>query len=248
MISALVFEWRRLWSVRATWAMVICYVSSVTFFGVFPLVQSPQPNMQSWDGFYNTSGNFFSIIFLSVVAAQVFGHEYRYGTIRLTLTEFPKREIVMFAKSFILLAFTSFAFAISHASLWLFAKFVDAGVITDEAEGFTFSPNPPTHEWKVFLYVLAYAFIALSLVAITRNLLLGVVIPLIMSLILEQILGLLNQLAKQKFDWLIHRLPFDNANDWLADGGQYTSPGLTFAAWVIGLYLLATVLFFKRDA
>lgn len=248
MIRALVFEWRRLWSVRATWAMLICYVGSVTFFGVFPLVQNGQPNMQSWDGFYNTPGNFFSIIFISVVASQVFGHEYRHGTIRLTLTEFPKREVVMFAKTLVLLAYTILSFAVAIGSLWLFSNFVDDGVISDTAEGFSFSPNAPAEPWKIFVYVLAYALISMSLVAITRNLLLGVVIPLIMSLILEQILGLLNQLAKQKFDWLIHRLPFDNANDWLSDGGQYVSPGLTFAAWVIGLYLVASVLFFKRDA
>lgn len=248
MISALVFEWRRLWSIRSTWIMLISYLGSIGFFGVFPLFSAREPGMQSWIGLYNTSYNFFSLVLLSVIGAQVFGHEYRYGTIRLTLTEFPKREIVMIAKSLVLLFFVTFSVLLSWGLLGFLAQFAPKGTLSSDAVGFTFSPNPPADLWKVLLFIVGYLFIAMSVVTITRNLALGIVIPLLMSTILESLLGILNQFAKQKFDWITTRLPFDNANDWLGDGGLYETPGLTFAAWVVGLYLIASVMFFKRDA
>ena len=128
MKSALVFEWRRLWSVRATWIMLLVFVSANTFFGIFPLFSARQEGMQSWIGLYNTPANFLSLVLISVVAAQVFGHEYRYGTIRLTLTEFPKREVVLFAISLNLLFFTLPVFTLAAP----FFNFTDpAAVISD---------------------------------------------------------------------------------------------------------------------
>ena len=248
MKSALVFEWRRLWSVRATWIMLLVFVSVNSFLGVFPLFLARTQGMQSWLGLYNTPANFLSLVLISVVAAQVFGHEYRYGTIRLTLTEFPKREVVLLAKSMILLFFTTLAVFLSWSALGLFAQFAPAGTISADSPGFTFSPNQPADLWKVLLYVIAYVFIAMSIVAITRNLAVGIVLPLLMSTVVEGLLSILNEIAKQRFDWLIDVLPFENANDWIGDGGMYASPGLTFAAWVVGLYLVAAVLFFRRDA
>jgi ABC-type transport system involved in multi-copper enzyme maturation permease subunit len=228
--------------------MLILYLATVSFFGIFPLFSAHEPGMQSWLGLYNTSYNFLSLVLLSVIGAQVFGHEYRYGTIRLTLTEFPKREIVMVAKSSILLFFVVFAVVFSWGLLGFLAQFAPDGTITKDSVGFTLSPNSPAELWKVLFYVVAYLFISMSIVAITRNLAMGIVLPLLMSTVIEGLLEILNQFAKQRFDWLINRLPFNNANDWLSSGGEYVSPGLTFAAWVVGLYLLATYMFFKRDA
>lgn len=247
MFRALVFELRRLWSVRATWIMLVVFTAVNSFFGIYPLFSGRLPGMQSWLGLYNTPANFLSLVLLSVVAAQVFGHEYRYGTIRLTLTEFPKREIVMFAKTLILGFFVSFALILNWGVLGSLAQLAPEGTITSDSPGFTFGPYNPADLWKVYLYVLGYVFIAMSITAITRNLAIGIVFPLLLTVI-EGLLGLLNQLAKQRFDWLVERLPLENATDWLGNGGMYVSPGLTYAAWVVAFYLAASALFFKRDA
>lgn len=247
MIRALVFEWRRLWSVRSTWIMLFAYTAINSFFGIYPLFSGNVQGMQSWLGLYNTPANFLSLVLLSVVAAQVFGHEYRYGTIRLTLTEFPKREVVMLAKTLILIVFTTFTLILNWGVLGALAQFAPEGTISADSPGFTFGPYNPAELWKVYLYVLGYVIIAMSISAITRNLAIGIVVPLLLTVI-EGLLGILNQLAKQRFDWLIERLPLENATDWLGDGGMYVSPGLTFAAWVVAFYLAASALFFKRDA
>lgn len=247
MIRALVFEWRRLWSVRATWIMLLAYTAINAFFGIYPLFSGNVQDMQSWLGLYNTPANFLSLVLLSVVAAQVFGHEYRYGTIRLTLTEFPKREVVMLAKTLILIFFTTFTLILNWGVLGALAQFAPEGTISSDSPGFTFGPYNPADLWKVYLYVIGYVIIAMSISAITRNLAIGIVVPLLLTVI-EGLLGILNQLAKQRFDWLIERLPLENATDWLGNGGMYVSPGLTYAAWVVAFYLAASALFFKRDA
>ncbi len=78
MKTALVFEWRRIWSVRATWIMLLAFVSANGFFGIFPLFSARQQSMHSWLGLFNTPANFLSLVLISVVGAQVFGHEYRW--------------------------------------------------------------------------------------------------------------------------------------------------------------------------
>lgn len=248
MVNALIFEWRRIVSIRATWIMLFIFIAINSVFGILPLFLSDELGMQNWLGLYNTPTNFLSLVILSVVGAQVFGHEYRYGTIRLTLTEFPKREVIMLAKSLMLAAFVVFSVVLSWAVLGLLALFAPEGSISDKNVGYTIGPNTPADLWKVMLYVLAYVFLAMSIAAISRNLALGIVLPLLMSTVIEGLLTILNQLAKNRFDWFIDIMPFENANDWLGDGGLYTSPGLTYAAWVVGFYLLATVLFFRKDA
>jgi ABC-type transport system involved in multi-copper enzyme maturation permease subunit len=227
--------------------MLFVFTAVNSFFGIYPLFSGRTQGMQSWLGLYNTPANFLSLVLLSVVAAQVFGHEYRYGTIRLTLTEFPKREIVMFAKTLILVFFTTFALILNWGVLGALAQFAPEGTISSDSPGFTFGPYNPADLWKVYLYILGYLLISMSIVAITRNLAIGIVLPLLLTVI-ESLLGLLNQLAKQRFDWLVNRLPLENATDWLGDGGMYVSPGLTYAAWVVAFYLAACALFFKRDA
>ncbi len=227
--------------------MLFVFTAVNSFFGIYPLFSGRTQGMQSWLGLYNTPANFLSLILLSVVAAQVFGHEYRYGTIRLTLTEFPKREIVMFAKTLILVFFTTFALILNWGVLGALAQFAPEGTISSDSPGFTFGPYNPADLWKVYLYILGYLLISMSIVTITRNLAIGIVLPLLLTVI-ESLLGLLNQLAKQRFDWLVNRLPLENATDWLGDGGMYVSPGLTYAAWIVAFYLAASALFFKRDA
>ena len=42
--------------------------------------------------------NPIAMVLIASLGAMAFGHEYRYGTIRLTLTAFPRRPAVFFAK------------------------------------------------------------------------------------------------------------------------------------------------------
>jgi ABC-type transport system involved in multi-copper enzyme maturation permease subunit len=185
---------------------------------------------------------------LSVVASQSFGHEYRYGMIRLTLTEFPKRERVLLSKTIILAVYVTIATFLGWVVLGLVGLIAPEGSIGTEGPGFNINGGEPSELWQVLVFSLAYCSIAMSLTMITRNLALGIVLPLLMFAVIEGLIFLFAGLANGKIDWLVDILPFANGTAWLTNLPDSPNAGLIFAAWVTGLYLIGSAMFFKRDA
>jgi hypothetical protein len=83
---------------------------------------------------------------------------------------------------------------------------------------------------------------------ITRNLALGIVLPLLMFAVIEGLIQLFAGLANGKMDWLVDILPFTNGTAWLINLPDQPNAGLIFAAWVISAYAIGSAMFFKRDA
>ena len=246
MIANLVYEWRRLWSVRATWIMTFVYLVITGLLGAGPLFLGDGGfGTQTWKGLYSTNANFLCLVMLSVVASQFFGHEYRYGTIRLTLTEFPKRERVVLAKTLLLALYVTLATILGWAVLGVVGFIAPEGSIGTEGPGLSINGGEPSELWQVLVFGFAYCLIAMSLTMITRNLALGIVLPLLLSSIIE---GLFAGLANGKMDWIVDALPFANGTAWLTNLPDHPNAGLIFAAWVTGTYLIGSAMFFKRDA
>jgi ABC-2 type transport system permease protein len=249
MISNLVYEWRRLWSVRATWIMTFVYLVITGLLGAGPLFLGDGGfGTQTWKGLYSTSANFLCLVMISVVASQFFGHEYRYGTIRLTLTEFPKRERVVLAKTIMLAVYVTIATFLGWAVLGVVGFIAPEGSIGTQGPGMNINGGEPSELWQVLVFGFAYCLIAMSLTMITRNLALGIVIPLLTFSIIEGLISLFASLANGKMDWIVDALPFTNGSAWLTSVPESPNAGLIFAAWVIGIYLIGAAMFFKRDA
>ncbi len=246
------YELRRIRSVRATWIVSALYLASVVAFGALPLYlgshEVGSAFIQSWKGLYNTPANFFSVVLLSVIAAQSFGHEYRYGTIRLTLSEFPKRERVLIAKTLVLAVYVVVMHFVAWSALGLVGKFAPSGSLNAGAEGFTFNGGAPADLWKVLVYGLAYCLIAFSVAAITRNLALGIVIPLVFASVLEGLINGISTLVHDRLRWLVDILPISNGQSWLSASKELPHAGLVFSIWVVGLLMIATFMFARRDA
>ena len=87
---------------------------------------------------------------------------------------------------------------------------------------------------------------------ITRNLALGIVLPLLMFSVIEGLITLFAQFAQGRIDrimdQIVDALPFTNASAWLTSLPDSPNSGIIFAAWVVGIYLIGSVMFFKRDA
>ena len=248
-MNALTYEWRRLWSVRATWIMSFLYLFVTGFFGAAPLfLGDPKPGSQSWLGLYNTNASILTGLVLSVVASQSFGHEYRYGTIRLTLTEFPARERIAFAKTVVLSIYVTIMVFAGWSVLGLIGSLAPAGVITSDASGARIDGGVPAQLWMVWFFNLSYALFSWSITLLTRNLALGIVFPLLMASLLEFLLTAVTKLANGKLDWFANALPFRNLQDWISGMNALHNSGLVWSLWVVGLYLIASVTFFKRDA
>jgi ABC-2 type transport system permease protein len=249
MISNLIYEWRRLWSVRATWIMTLVYLAVTGLLGAGPLFLGDGGfGVQSWKGLYSTNANFLCLVMISVVASQFFGHEYRYGTIRLTLTEFPKRERVLLAKTIVLAVYVTIATFLGWAVLGVIGALAPAGSISADGPGLNINGGEASELWQVLVFGFAYCVIAMSLTMITRNLALGIVLPLLVSAIIEGLIQLFAGLANGKLDRIVDVLPFANGTAWLTHLPDQPNAGLIFAAWVVGIYLIGTAMFFKRDA
>jgi len=185
---------------------------------------------------------------ISVVASHFFGHEYRYGTIRLTLTEFRRRERVVLAKTIVLAAYVTIATFLGWAVLGVIGSIAPEGSIGTQGPGMNINGGEPSELWQVLVFGFAYCLIAMSLTMITRNLALGIVIPLLTFSIIEGLITLFATLANGKMDWIVNALPFTNGSAWLTSVPESPNAGLIFAAWVIGIYLIGAAMFFKRDA
>ena len=249
MISNLVYEWRRLWSVRATWIMTFVYLVITGLLGAGPLFLGDGGfGTQTWKGLYSTNANFLCLVMLSVVASQFFGHEYRYGTIRLTLTEFPKRERVLLAKTMVLAVYVVIATFLGWVVLGVVGFVAPEGSIGSTGPGLSINGGEPSELWQVLVFGFAYCVIAMSLTMITRNLALGIVLPLLTFSVIEGLIQLFASLANGKMDWIVDVLPFVNGSAWLTNLPDTPNAGLIFAGWVVGFYLIGSAMFFKRDA
>ena len=248
MIAALTYEWRRLWSVRSTWIMSTLYLVLAGLLGALPIYLDKSGPTQSWNGLYSASSNLLCLILLSVIAAQSFGHEYRYGLIRLTLTEFPKRDRVFTAKLDVLGVYYLLMVLAGWSVLGIIGATAPDGRVSANAEGFSMSGAHIPELWKSLAFGWGYLVIAFAITILTRNLALGIILPFGVATLGEQIITALSSLAKGRMDWLVHSLPFTNGQAWLSGDSELAQPGLVYFAWVVGILLLAAIRFHKSDA
>jgi hypothetical protein len=122
------------------------------------------------------------------------------------------------------------------------------GSIGTQGPGLNLNGGEPSELWQVLVFSFAYCLIAMSLTMITRNLALGIVLPLLVFAVIENLIVLFSGLAKGKMDWIVDILPFTNGTAWLTNLPDSPNAGLIFAAWVAALYLIGSAMFFKRDA
>jgi ABC-2 type transport system permease protein len=256
MIAALRYEWRRLKSIRSTWIITaIAFTQAVGFIWLFSqfsassaisgegIVSTPEPtDFRSIIPFIFLP--FFPLI-VSTLAGQAFGHDYRHGTIRLTLSSFPRRGQILFARVFMLLGFVTLLSVLTvGASVGIVElnKSTTGGMVWS-----TFAESA----LKLWAYLLGYMIICMALVVLTRIMALGIVIPLVMVLIVE---NLLIVLGMWKAEWLPRWVPFTNATEWVTGNSEGFGDGvLSGTPWpFFGLAAILSVAaiyrFMRKDA
>jgi ABC-type transport system involved in multi-copper enzyme maturation permease subunit len=254
MSRILAFEWRRAVSLRSTWgflglgmAMLVFIAWAAMIFNSAQEGAAPEsaPSMEGVAAF--DGGGPLGILVLTTVCAQAFGHEYRDGTMRLVLSQFPQRATVFLAK----VAVPS-GFVTASILLALGISLVGAAVLFDVV---------PQQGWGEVAAIglrqvglgLWWGLIVVGVTALIRNLAAGIIVSLVFALILENLaIGLLVRTDPatgeevSRAPLLTDNLPFTNALEWAAEGGGRAA--MVAVSWAAGVVGLACVLFIRRDA
>lgn len=259
MTAALRYEWRRISTIRSTWILLAVAIALAVLFAVLiSWAQSSAMSSQDQAAVEATGATFvinFAIsnllvwVPLGTIAAQTFGQEYRNGTIRLTLTAFPRRDEVFWAKAIIACAVISVgmivAFVLCLIVVFLFGVGDATGV---SLFGFLV---------RSLLNLIGFCLIVFGITLITRVLALGVVIPLVFALVFESIIipgivvamnGIPTEPGQQLAEpWFLRILPFRAGNNFAA-GTDMVANGLVYLVWVVVIAGVGYILFKRRDA
>lgn len=264
MIAALRYEWVRISTVRST---KICLALAFVIAGVLAyLIAQPSEVMDSngnlssgpieWWGAFGFPLTFTAVL-ASIVTSQAIGQEYRFGLIRLTLTAFPRRAQVLVAKLVVLvlasIAIVAASFAGSFVGVLLRGHPVPPADVV--------APSS-TYLLRGAVFVVLWGISAFALAGITRQTAIGIAVPIVSGLIVEQIVG---AVMRDRAEWLVKVLPWSTASRWYQElaaadpsqgGGSFGLGDLpvgwaaigVFAVWVAVFLVLEVVAFLRRDA
>jgi len=232
-------EWIKFRSVRSTLIMALAGGALTVLFAVLIANDQRGDSFRSTNHFGDvTAGVTVAIFLFGTLGVQIIGQEYRFNTIRPTLTAAPWRMRVLVAKLVVVCLATAVVAAIMLA--------ICALIGTLMLDPFTIDGVDQRIIWATILFAMGWAMYGMALGAIVRQPIAGIVILLIQGLVAEPLLA---QFVKATAEWV----PFQNGVQMTARGSDdlfrpVLSGGIyffvfTFVLWGIGAYLVN-----KRDA
>lgn len=203
----------------------------------------------------------FAAIFMSMIGAFAFGHEYRYGTILPTLSAVPRRSELVAAKAIVLAVWSTLVTLTSVLLNWVLIA-----VLAGESLSLTGDPTGASL-LGYLIYVVLWSLMGLGLAALLRNLPVAIVLLFVVPLVVENVIGGVINLvpAFESIREVVYYLPSAagkgllqtfTSNDMGFDATELGIPeqpsrvvsGLTFAGWTLAVLAPAWALFHKRDA
>jgi hypothetical protein len=267
MSAALAYEWRRLTTLRSTYWLVA--IGAILVFGLAVLIAlaigSSGDISEGNDfvlGAIATQGAAIGVTPLLVAYVMglmgvfCFGHEYRHGMIRATLTAVPSRTRVFAAKT-IITGLT--AFVVGGLTTLV-------GVVVGLAVVSELQPDSEVIRELVLgtaVYTGLFSLVGLALASIFRNQVAALIAVLLVPLVLESVIRavLVVPPAFDEFQGLARYLPFDAGGQMFvqlafADALDIfgyepldaVGGGITFAVFTAALLAAACALFVVRDA
>jgi ABC-2 type transport system permease protein len=271
MTDALRFEWVRIRTLRSTyWLTGLALVLPALLAGLLAafLPEDIWSEMgDSLGGALLLGGLTFSplplnAIFLAMIGAFAFGHEYRYGTMLQTLAAVPKRNMLMLAKLLVVAGWSLVVAIVGVLLNWALVVGLSGHSIDLAGD-----PVGPALVGYLF-YVVMWGVLGVGLAALVRNLPVTIVFLFVFPLVIEPVLSAVLLLVpglepiREANNYLPFTAGLATANTFTAsEAGQLVggasptvdSParvvsGLTFALWIALILSPAWILFKKRDA
>lgn len=233
------YEWRRARSIRTTWITSFFLIASVAGFAYLTTLATGDPEVDALPltdliG-QSIAVNPIALVLLASLGAMAFGHEYRYGTIRLTLTAFPRRTGVFVAKLVMTILLTLSVLAVAAAAAYGVLVLVQA----DTGGGLSWTDLA----WQTAVFGMTLSGLAFCLTVITRNHPLGIIGPLLLSILESVLIAILGE----RFRWLPEVLPLTSMQSWFY-GEDVARSVAVWSAWMLGLLVFGFVLLKRRDA
>ena len=206
MTRVLAFERVRATTLRSTWIFPLVGVLISVLVALLSNATASDGWSATLSDYVPDSYTFISALFITIPFAQTFGHEYRDGTMRLTLSLFPHRRQVFAAKLAVPAAVAALGATVSV--LTISAIGLSSGHVTDAgAIG------------SVLLrgvgFTLIWGLLVAAITVLTRNLAAGITGVLIWYLLVEQ---LLLSLLGNTFPGLDDYMPLLNGQKWMSTG------------------------------
>lgn len=249
MIATLKSEFRKLFTVRSTYILILLALAIILLLNFFfegykGNTGSPASELAPTalkEIISNTAG--LVALFISLLTVLFMGHEYRHNTIMYTLTANSRRTQVLLAKTIVALVagvglgLLSVAFGL--ASYFIGLDLRNAVLPTQEL-------NVAEQMGKLVIYFGWYSLIGLLLTVLIRNLIGAIAFLLIFPTTVEPLLGLL---LKKNAGYL----PFASMDNVMGASmiQQDISPARSMV--VVGIYLVVLwivswTIFLRRDA
>jgi ABC-2 type transport system permease protein len=262
MKGALRYEWVRLTTLRSTWWLTGLSLLVSGLLGLPALGMKGTLTVVDYGDILTGGGLTVLLIsiLLSMIGIFAIGHEYRYGTIRPTLSALPRRANVLAAKVVVV---AGYVFVVGLLALVL--RYVIAVLILGHRLlDLGLFPSPMARVWVGSIaYTVTVVLVGLALAGLFRNIPAAIVTVILLPLLAETIIrGLLTLSVFHSIRGFAKALPFtsglqilryqpldngdgSNSSQGLPDPVDGLLVFLAFLAIVLGL---SWFLFEKRDA
>jgi ABC-2 type transport system permease protein len=258
--AALRYEMARLRTIRSTWVLA-AFALVLTGLLAWPVSYGSREEslgLVGWEQILSSVPSFLTPLLCSIVGVLAFGHEYRHGTIRPTLTAVPRRMPVFLAK-----VITCAVFTVIVAVLAVAVTIAVARLVLGSEGSYSLTSGDGM---RIILGFIAYCVInttlALALTALLRNQVAAIVILLVWPLVVETIIVVLLQLdVFDSIDGISPYLPYQAGGQLYASrlqdvgdtllgraGLSPTEGGLVFLAYAGVISIISALGFLKRDA
>jgi ABC-2 type transport system permease protein len=182
------YEIRRITTLRSTWVLTGLAIAFSLFAGwLAKPITDAEPNVEGWATVFTVGLPTLTALFSAFLGVFAFGHEYRYGTIRPSLTALPKRVPFAFAKIAVAAGFSALLCVACATVTFAFGSLFAAGNV----DGSLFN-------WIVFrtiigatLYAIGFSLLGAGLTALFRNQIVAIVVVIVMPLIVENAISAL---------------------------------------------------------
>jgi len=231
---ALAFERVRAASLKSTWVFPLIGVAISVLAAALGNATASDGWSASLSDYVPDSFTFISALFITIPFAQSFGHEYRDGTMRLTLSLFPHRRQV-FAAKLVVPAVVAAAGAVVSV-LAISAIGLTSGHVTDAGA-------LPSVLVRCVGFTIMWGLLVASVTVLTRNLAAGVTGVLIWFILVEQ---LLLSLVGSSVENLDEFMPLLNGQKWMSTGE--VRGAVVMLVPTLALTLVALLKFERSDA